>query len=116
MALTASPRNFSSERCFSCNHESFPPRMFCCIWYTNGPYISWQISSSLIFVIWYHLIITSFLHTWKCMVPRHEFAWTMFPHSLEFTCLVSATHVACIDFLRNLHSRIQMCIMALLFS
>ena len=31
------------------------------------------------------------------MVPRHEFLWTMFPHSMEYTCLMCATHVICVD-------------------
>ena len=44
----------------------------------------------------YRSFITLQLHACTLMVQRHEFLWTTFPHSMEYTDFVCATYVACI--------------------
>ena len=63
MALMASPQKFSSKKCFSCNHKSFPPQMFCCI------------------------IIVSHKTTFLAPMTRQNFGRTKFP-TIDYMCLV----------------------------
>ena len=101
MALTASPWNFSSERHFSCNRESFPPPMFCHIQYVSVQ--NWPIVSSL----HYNNLVAIYTSKTKCLLLMVDFRRPSRIHRYRILPVNSFTSGSCCTWMVTAQYKIE---------